>query len=55
MPFYNDVMSRGNLIIEFTVEMPKRGEISKENLEKLAALLPGKVNPRPKDDTYDMM
>lgn len=29
MPFYKDQMSHGNLIIEFTVEMPKRGEISK--------------------------
>jgi hypothetical protein len=55
MPFYKDPMSHGNLIIEFTVQMPKRGDISKENLEKLATLLPGKVNPRPKDDSYDMM
>ncbi len=55
MPYYKDPMSHGNLIIEFRIVMPKRGDISKENLEKLAELLPGKVNPRPKDDNYEMM
>lgn len=29
MPFFKDNMSHGNLIIEFKVEMPKRGELSK--------------------------
>lgn len=29
MPFFKDNMSHGNLIIEFKVEMPKRGELTK--------------------------
>jgi DnaJ family protein A protein 2 len=29
MPFFKDNMSFGNLIIEFKIEMPKRGELSK--------------------------
>jgi len=32
MPYYKDPMSHGNLIIEFKVIMPKRGDITKENL-----------------------
>jgi len=34
--------------------MPKRGELTKEQLEALAGILPGKVNERPKGD-YDML
>jgi len=34
--------------------MPKKGELTKEQLEVLATLLPGKVNERPKGD-YDML
>lgn len=55
MPYYKDPMSHGNLIIEFKIIMPKRGEITKENLQKLAELLPGKVNPRPQNDKYEML
>jgi len=29
MPFYGDIMSFGNLIIEFEVEFPKPGSIKK--------------------------
>lgn len=29
MPFFKDAMSHGNLIIEFKVQMPKRGELKK--------------------------
>lgn len=32
MPFFKDNMSNGNLIIEFHIEMPKRGELTKEQL-----------------------
>lgn len=53
MPFYKDAMSHGNLIIEFHVVMPKKGEISKEQIEGLAAILPGKENKRPAGD-YEM-
>jgi DnaJ family protein A protein 2 len=52
IPFFKDNMSHGNLIIEFKIEMPKRGDLSKDQLEALAAILPGKVNARPKDNNY---
>lgn len=55
MPFFKDQMSAGNLIIEFKIEMPKRGELSPEQLKELATLLPGKVNERPKDNNYEML
>ncbi len=55
MPFFRDPMSCGNLIIEFKIEMPKRGELTGEQLQGLAALLPGKVNERPKDNNYEML
>lgn len=55
MPFFKDPMSSGNLIIEFKIEMPKRGELSAEKLTNLASLLPGKVNERPKDNNYEML
>jgi DnaJ family protein A protein 2 len=29
MPFFKDNMSSGNLIIEFKLQMPKRGELNK--------------------------
>lgn len=32
MPFHKDPMSHGNLIIEFKVMMPKRGDLNKEQL-----------------------
>ena len=55
MPFFKDNMSYGNLIIEIKIEMPKRGEISKQQLEQLAKILPGKINERPKDNNYNML
>jgi DnaJ-class molecular chaperone len=55
MPFFKDPMSNGNLIIEFDIEMPKRGQLTKEQLDALATILPGKVNERPKDDNYEML
>lgn len=55
MPFYKDNTNYGNLIVEFHVEMPKRGDISKDNLATLAKVLPGKINERPKDDKYEML
>ena len=55
MPFHKDPMSHGNLIIEFHVIMPKRGELSAAQIDLLTALLPGKVNKRPKDDNYEML
>lgn len=33
--------------------MPKRGDLTKEQLDALAAILPGKVNARPAGD-YEM-
>jgi DnaJ family protein A protein 2 len=54
MPFFKDPMSSGNLIIEFKLEMPKRGDLSPEQLKELAQLLPGKVNERPKGE-YEML
>ncbi len=55
MPFFKDNMSYGNLIIQIKIEMPKRGELSKQQLEQLAKILPGKVNERPKDNNYNML
>lgn len=55
MPFYKDSMSHGNLIIEFHILMPKRGTLNADQLKQLAELLPGKVNPRPVGDKYEMM
>ena len=34
--------------------MPKKGELTKEQLDALSTLLPGKINERPKGD-YDML
>lgn len=53
MPFYKDPMSHGNLIIEFHVVMPKKGELSQEQIDALVTVLPGKVNKRPAGD-YEM-
>jgi len=44
MPFFKDHINYGNLIIEFKIEMPKRGQLSKDQLEALATILPGKIN-----------
>lgn len=55
MPFLKSHSDHGNLIIDFHIEMPKRGALSKDQLEALSAILPGKVNERPKDNDYHMM
>ena len=55
LPFFKDPMSYGNLIINFHVNMPERGEFDKEQLLELAKLLPGKVSDRPKDNNYQML
>ncbi len=55
MPFHKDPMSHGNLIIEFEVKMPERGDLNKEQISKLINILPGKVNPRPEGDKYEML
>lgn len=47
MPFYNDIMSFGNLIIEFDVEFPKAGSLKKDQTEALKKLLPGPQVPAP--------
>lgn len=54
MPFFKSQSDFGNLIIDFHIQMPKRGDLSKDQLEALATLLPGKLNERPKGD-YNML
>ena len=54
MPFLKSHSDHGNLVIDFKVVMPKRGELNKEQLEVLSSILPGKVNERPKGD-YQML
>ncbi|MCB0370355.1 MAG: hypothetical protein KDD45_13255 [Bdellovibrionales bacterium] len=54
MPFLKSHSDHGNLVIDFTIEMPERGSLNKEQLEALASILPGKVNDRPKGD-YHML
>lgn len=39
MPFFKDAMGHGNLYIKFNVKFPKRGQLTKEQVEAL-----GKVN-----------
>merc|ERR1711862_12017 len=54
MPFYQDSMSCGNLIIKFDIEFPKSGSLKKEQIEGLKKLLPGpKVPPVPSE--YDLL
>lgn len=55
MPFFKDPMSHGNLVIEFKVKMPKRDELTKEQISLLISILPGKINERPKDNNYEML
>lgn len=55
MPFFDQPASKGNLVIEFKVIMPKRGELNPEQLKVLTSALPGKINQRPKDDQYEML
>ena len=55
MPFFGDEEEHGNLIIQFKVVMPKRGELNPEQLAALSNILPGKMNERPKDEHYEML
>lgn len=55
MPFLDVPEEKGNLIIEFKVVMPKRGELTPEQLKALSFALPGETNPRPKDTNYEML
>jgi len=54
MPFYQDTMSSGHLIIKFDVEFPKSGTLRKDQVEGLKKLLPGpKVPPVP--ENYELL
>lgn len=54
MPFYNDSMSAGNLIIKFDIEFPKPGSLKPEAIENLKRILPGpKIQPAPAN--YEML
>lgn len=55
MPYLKSHSEHGNLIIDFKLEMPKRGTLDKEQIEALASILPGKINERPKDNEYQML
>jgi DnaJ-class molecular chaperone len=55
MPFYKNEEQRGNLVVEFKVIMPKRGELTPQQLTVLSQVLPGVVNARPKDTNYEML
>ena len=35
--------------------MPKRGQLSADQLKVLTSALPGKINERPKDNGYEML
>lgn len=35
MPFFKDAMGQGNLYVKFIVQMPKRGELTPENITAL--------------------
>lgn len=55
MPFFEAESESGNLIIEFKVVMPKRGQLSADQIAALTSILPGKINERPKDTNYQML
>ena len=55
MPFEDEPQEKGNLIVEFKIAMPKRGELTPEQVKALTAALPGEVNVRPKDTNYEML
>ena len=55
MPFYKNEEQRGNLVLDLKVTMPKRGELTPQQLTILSQVLPGVVNPRPKDTNYEML
>lgn len=54
MPFYQDCMSHGNLIVQFEVEFPKAETLKKEAREQLKKILPGpKIQAPPAQ--YEML
>jgi DnaJ-class molecular chaperone len=55
MPFYKNEEEKGNLIVEFNVTMPKRAELTPQQLAALSQVLPGTINARPKDTNYEML
>lgn len=55
MPFYKNEEQRGNLVVEFKVTMPKRGELTPQQQAALSQVLPGTINARPKDHNYEML
>jgi len=50
MPFFKDSMCYGNLIINFAVEFPKKGDLTDDNIKVLKQILPGpkhrEINPK---------
>ena len=55
MPFYNDSITHGNLIIKFDIEFPKSGSIKKEHREVLKGILPGPKVKEVADMNYLLM
>jgi DnaJ family protein A protein 2 len=55
MPFYKNDELRGNLVVEFKVTMPKRGDLTAQQLQVLSQVLPGQANTRPSDSNYEML
>jgi len=54
MPFYQDSMSFGHLMIKFEIDFPKPGSMKPAALEELKKILPGpKIQPAPKE--YEML
>ena len=56
MPFYKDQEGHfGNLIVDFKIDMPKRGDLTPDQLKALAKGLPGKQAARPEGHDYEML
>lgn len=45
MPFYKDSMSKGNLIVIFEIDFPKKGEIDPKSYKALSEILGQPLNP----------
>jgi DnaJ family protein A protein 2 len=45
MPFYKDPMSKGNLIVIFEIDFPKKGEINHKHYKVLSEILKQPLNP----------
>jgi len=43
------------MIVEFKIDMPKRDELTPDQIKALSKSLPGKVNPRPEGHSYEML